>query len=959
MAMKSSNKQRWTLSGVSLVALGMAVGMGVGGVAYAQDEEAAAEGEIVVTGFRRSLAASIDIKRDATSIVDSISAEDIGDFPDLNLAESLQRVPGVQIDRDGGEGRSINVRGLSSDFSRVQLNGMEALATTGGRDGRVNRNRTFDFNVFASELFNSITVRKSQEAAIDEGSLGATVGLQTARPFDFDGFEMAFGGNASYNDLSEQTDPRATFMISNRWLNGDLGALFSVAYSARNTFEEGSSTGRFRIPANDLCVAPYINLTRCYQTVGTITDPDGNVLTGAAAATAAANAGHPRIPRYGRIGYDRERLGATLSLQWDPSAATRISFDSLYADLKQTRTEEFLESISFARETATSGLRATDLVSGVVDDNATLVSGVFNDVDLRVEQRIDVLETQFLQNTLSIEHEFTDRLRLTALIGSSTADGSNPQQTTISFDAYDVDGYSFDYSDMNLPTLDYNIDVNNPASWQFSSSTALGDASLIRLRPNVTENTYDLARIDLEYDINEALQLSFGVSSREFGFSVQEFRRLTSTFGANEGVPASVITQLGLNGYTIADYSTRVTGFGSGLDLPAGTPTSWLVPDLEALDRIVGFSCNCVNSYGDFRVTALPSETRSATEHTDGAYAQLDWDTELAGIGVRGNLGVRYVETTLTANGAQTQGTTVTEQTVETVYNETLPSFNLVLEPVENVLIRFAAAETMARPGLDNLTPGGTIDTVPPGYSLNVGNPYLEPIRSTNYDVSIEYYPYDEALFSVAFFRKDIETFSQRLQQSMAYQDSGYPLEWLPSGVLPTDSFTVTTFLNTEGGYLEGYEISLQTPFSFLPAPLDGFGAVVSYTSIDSEVEYITNVSTGASVTQPLVGASPTSFSGTLYYERGPFEARVSAVYRDEYLTLVPAQNGNDVEGKAEQMNVDFSASYDIGDHLSLSFEAINLTDQFDERWINSEHHFSNNYEHTGREFVVGFRYNY
>lgn len=948
MAMKSSKKQRWTLSGASLAALSMAVGMGVGNVALAQDEVSEDE-EIVVTGFRGSLAASIDIKRDATTIVDSISAEDIGDFPDLNLAESLQRVPGVQIDRDGGEGRSINVRGLSADFVRVQLNGMEALATTGGRDGRANRNRQFDFSVFASELFNNVTVSKSQEAAADEGSLGATVGLRTARPFDFDGFEMAFGGQASHNDLSEETDPRATFLISNRWMNGDLGALFSVAYANRNTFEEGSSSGRFRVPADDGCVAPYVNLTRCYQSVGTITDADGNVLAGAAAATAAANASHPRIPRYGRIGYDRERLGATLSLQWDPSNSTRVSLDTLYAQFNQERTEEFLEVISFARETGAQGLRSVDLVSGVIDDNRNLVSATFNDVDIRAEQRIDLLETEFIQSSLEIEHEFNDRFSMRFLGGLSRAMGRNPQQTTLSFERYDVDGYSYDYSDPNLPQFTYGFDVTDPASWVYSSSTALGDASLIRLRPNKTLNTYETLRVDFDYEINDTFTLRFGGSTKEFGFDVQEWRRAT------EALPASVLTQLALNGYTIADYSTTISGFGSGMDLPAGTPTTWVVPDLNALNGIIDFDCNCVNAYGDFRLAAFPGETRSAYERSNGVFAQLDWNTELVGMPFRGNVGVRYVETQLTSTGILSG----TPLTVEHSYEDTLPSLNMVLEPMDNLLVRFAAAEVMARPSLDALTPGGSVDASPPGLSLNTGNPFLDPIRSQNFDLSIEYYPYDEALFSIAFFSKEIDTFVQRLRRDVPYSDTGFPLDLLPPGVTGADIFQVTSWVNTPGGDLTGYEITLQTPFSFLPAPFNDFGGVFNYTSIDSEFEYITNPTTGATVVESLVGQSPTSYSATLYYERGPFEARVSGTYRDEYLTLVPAQNGNDVEGKAEQLNVDLSASYDLNDHMTFTFEALNLTDQYDERWISTERHNSLNYEHTGREFVVGFRYNY
>lgn len=932
-----------------------AVGLIAGG-ASAQEQEAPDETEarqetVVVTGFRQSLQEALSIKRNSTGIVDAISAEDIADFPDLNLAEALQRIPGVQIDRDGGEGRSITVRGLSSDFVRVQINGMEALATTGGRDGRANRNRQFDFNIFAADLFTSVKVAKSQEAATDEGSLGATVQLRSAKPFDYDGFTFAMGAQASYNDLSEETDPRITALISDRWLDGRLGALVSVAYSKRNTFEEGSSSGRFRVPADDGCVAPYFGLTRCFESVGTITNSSGQVLTGQAAADAAAQGAHPRIPRYGRIGYDRERLGLTGSLQFEPWAGTEITFDSLYAQLDQTRSEEFLEVISLARETGVQGLRAMDLVSGVVDDNNTLVQATFNDVDIRTEQRIDILSTEFFQNSLSLEHEISDRLRLSAMGGISRAIGSNPQQTTISLEAHDIDGYSYDYSNPNLPAFDYGFDVTNPANFVFSSSTALGDASIIRLRPNKTLNSYETARLDLEYDLNDIFKISGGVSYKEFGFRVNEWRK------PSEGVTAQTLTQLAANGYTLADYSTLVTNFGQGMDLPAGTPTSWLIPDLNALNAIINFDCNCINEYGNWTRTVFAGETRSATEKSNGAYVQLDWNTELATLPFRGNLGVRYVETDLTSVGILSGNTATANHS----YSDTLPALNMVLEPVPDVLVRFAAAKTMARPNLTALTPGGSIDANPPGLSLTAGNPYLDPIRSNNYDLSFEWYPYDEALFSVAFFRKEIKSFNQRLQRTIPYSETGFPVSLLPAGVTPSDPFVVTTFVNTNGGDVTGFEVTAQTPFNFgfLPEFLHGFGGLVNFTKIESDFEYIINPTTGATTSQPLVGQSPESLSATLYYERGPFEARISSSWRDEYLTTVPAASGNDVEGKAGTLNLDFSASYELSEKVELTFEAINLTDVYDERWISSQRQNSLNYEHTGREFVVGVRYRF
>ena len=199
-------------------------------------------------GFRASLEKALEIKRANVGVVDAIVAEDIANFPDLNLAESLQRIPGVSIARDAGEGRNISVRGLDSQFTRVRINGMEALTTTGGTDssGGANRGRGFDFNVFASELFNSLTVRKTASADIEEGSLGATVDLQTRAALRLRRLHLRRRRRSwATTTCPEDYDPRAAMLISNTWADGTFGALLSVAYTDRNLIEEGHSTVRW------------------------------------------------------------------------------------------------------------------------------------------------------------------------------------------------------------------------------------------------------------------------------------------------------------------------------------------------------------------------------------------------------------------------------------------------------------------------------------------------------------------------------------------------------------------------------------------------------------------------------------------------------------------------------------------------------------------------------------------
>ncbi|MBI3368721.1 MAG: TonB-dependent receptor, partial [Burkholderiales bacterium] len=427
---------------------------------------------IVVTGFRGSLESALNKKREDNGIVDVIKAEDIAKFPDTNLAESLQRIPGVVIDRDAGEGRNITVRGLGQDFTRVRINGIEGLATTGGTDssGGNNRSRGFDFNVFAAELFNQITVRKSSSADVDEGSLGATVDLQTSRPFDFKGFTATASVQGRYNDLAGKTDPRGAFLISNTFADKKVGVLLSGAYSKRHLFEEGFSTVRWDNGASSGGWCAPVGVTPANPTTSTATTcgpaAQGVARLPASAAntaayTLASDPGnfHPRLPRYGRLTHDQDRLGLTSSIQVKPREGTLLTLDLLYSKLDATRQEDFLEAISFSRSAAQGGKPQTSVVSAAYDSNGALLNGVYNGVDIRAESRFDKLTTTFTQPTLTVEHEISDTLRLNAKLGRADSKFRNPIQTTTTLDALNVNGYGIDFRNNNrLPSITYPFD---------------------------------------------------------------------------------------------------------------------------------------------------------------------------------------------------------------------------------------------------------------------------------------------------------------------------------------------------------------------------------------------------------------------------------------------------------------------------------------------------------------------
>lgn len=907
--------------------------------APAAADQAATVGEVFVTGFRQSLASSMQVKRNETEVVDVITAEDIARFPDLNLAEALQRIPGVAIDRDGGEGRSITVRGLSNDFSQVKINGLEALATTGGKDeaGGANRTRGFDFQVFASELFNRATVRKTASAEQEEGSLGAAIDLRTARPFDYDHDAFAMGVQAGYNDLSGSFDPRATVLASHTFLDGKLGVLVSGAYSARRIFEDASSSGRWENPEVPT------NSAGCFRSPGPCNSPPGIY-------SDVNSAWHARLPRYGRLDYDWRRYGATGTVQYRPTETTDITLDGLYAWMGGTRDEDYLEIISLSR----SGKHAdaeTDVRDYTIDSKDELIAATFDGVDARSEDRHDVLSTQFYQFTANLDQRIGERFRLKAMAGRAKSVQDNPVQTTASLDRYNTNGYRYDFTgDQRLPSFDFGFDVTDPAAWSFSPTSDKGDASLIRMRPNKTVNGFKTFGLDLAFEVAPWLTLKAGVLDKIYDFTTQEERRYTINGVTDGAVPLPP-------GVTVADISNLFTGFGAGLGVPAGTPTSWLSPDVEKIARLFDIYCNCINQYGDFRLSLDNQLTanRAVREDDLGLYVQADFDTQLFGMRLKGDAGLRRVRTHSVASGY----TGATLVSVPNTYDDYLPALNLALEPSEKLVIRFGAGKQMSRPELPFVTPGGSISNT--ARTLTIGNPLLEPIRAWAYDLSVEWYPERETMISGAVFFKDLTTYIQTSAATMAFGATGLPPDILSNGNTPDTVFEVSQYLNTPGGKLTGFEISVQRPFTFLPGWLAHFGGIFNYTRTKAHIRYITDSSTTPPTTTvfPLVGLSPSSWNATLYYEDGRLSARLSAAYRGAYFTQVPGGNGNDAIGKEATFNLDAAASYAVTKRVSLTFEAINLTDRPDDRWISSDRKNSQLYSHTGREYYLGARYRF
>ncbi len=913
--------------GVSTGALALAIAMA--GTASAQTappagEEAVVE-EVVVTGFRRSLDQALNVKRQSVSAVDVIVAEDIAKFPDQNLAESLQRIPGISIVRDGGEGRAITVRGLGSQFTRVRVNGMEAIATTA--DGAsANRERGFDFNVFASELFNSLVVHKTAEASLDEGSLGAVVDLNTGNPIGGkDGLTLALSAQGQYNDLSKDLGPRLAGLIGYRAPSGVWAASMSAAYSKQEQVESTNNTVRWA-QARFNSVAG----TNCFTTQNS-----GGTYVPSASCNQVALAFHPRIPRYGEVNHERERLGLTGSFQYQPTDRTKLSVDGLYSKYNAVRNEKWAEVLFRSNE------RSISVRDYTIDSNNNLIKGTFDNAWVRIEHYERELDTTFYQFSANLTHEFNDQFKIQGLAGFSKSDADIPYETTIIFDDRDATGYKYDYTDMKKPVLAFGTSVTEPTNFQFAE---------FRDRPSNNTNEFKTVALNADWAITDELTWKAGAVYREFEFGLTEGARdstYCAAFTCAAGTYGAPVTAALTNSFSL-----------SGAEAPAGTTTSWVVPNLQAATAMV-------NLYSRPLIVQA-GNTRSVTEKDTGGFLQFDVKSQIMDLNYALNLGVRYVKTEQSSTGINNSQ----KVTVDRSYEDWLPAGNLALYPRENLILRGSIAKVMTRPSLGNLTPGGSVDGF--NYRITSGNPALNPFRATAYDASVEWYFARESIFSIAVFQKDIASFPITASTTGSYASTGLPLSLIlassPAAANPEGQpWTINTTVNGEGGKLKGVEFAVQGPFSFLPGLWSNFGGIANLTLVDSDVDYtVAGAATNPLGTFPtlvnrreterLFNLSRRAFNATLYYEADKFSARASAAYRSGFLDATSG-TGNVFEGYNSSINVDASMRYRLNDNLEFSLEGVNLTDEYRDRFTDLEADRNYEYNHFGRTIMFGVRY--
>ncbi len=1090
--------------------------------------------DIIVTGFRASIQSSLNDKRNSDVQIDAINAQDIADFPDANLAESLQRLPGVSIDRDNGEGRGITVRGLGGDFNRTRLNGIEALSTAGSNDAGTspNRSRSFDYSTFASELFSSLKVQKTPSAETDEGSLGATIDLETGRPFDFKGTRVGGSATASYNENSKKTNPRLAGLASFRFgADKRMGVLFSGAYNRTvnviDQYNRGVGASDYLYRSSQFVGEGTPQRAGFSAPVGTINyaNPDATAFqTGSDPAAYAklypgapfntpgrfddSTVRIPALPAFTHQVVRNQRLGLTGAYQWDVTDKTRVSIDGLYSRFHNESENNQLSPVGLNRNntnaaynTAAGRLTPTAaraaypglctpaagsniavsqdcgqttygttpafgtaldaqgrLVSSVLGNAAVVPGGVspananifstnpFNldpydyynnpnsveyipsnnglayrgqligrpgvdvldanvtngladylklrNVDMRSAVDYAEYTTKFWQGTARLDHEFTDNLRMTAIYGRSKS-VNDSTGLLVEFNRMDSP-QTFTFDDRaggEMPLMDFGFNVADPANWQ----TVKGFSAIRHFRRSV-RNTYEAMRADFDWRVNDEFNIGFGATLRRFGFDTSQGERNTDTLNP---------TLLEAGSTTAAN--SKVVPFGQGLKLPDGTVTSFLVPDLAKFNSLLDFQCDCINKYGDWRLTTRRnggSANFGVDEYDKGLYLQFDFNTEVFGRSLRGNAGTRVAFTSVRSTGTSQAGRPIVGTND---YTDWLPSLNLNYEIVRNLILRVGVSKVMARPLLGNLSPTITSISIPSngdnqGASFTIGNPKLAPFRSSNIDLSAEWYFTRSSLLSVAGFRKDISNFPQtvlfaaplsqfvddatraaiRAQYTnvnqLAYLDANNP-------------FIARQYRDAPGGYIKGLEFNFQQNLTFLPWAFKNLGVLFNYTHIESELNYILDPGavTAAGVQTrpqvlgkgPFLGVSPDAINATVFYETTSFRARVSVSQRAGYSTSYPLAAGscspglttagggtvetvgcdspliNDFGFSRSTTNVDASLSINLMKGLSISAEGLNLTNQTSNRYAYDGQEAVSQYGSSGRVYRVGARFSF
>ena len=924
------NRRARLLSGA---AFGVAALMTAAGAqAQAQTAPAAADeaqptevGEIVVTGIRRAIEASISAKANNTSIVEVVSAEDIGKLPDVSIAESLARLPGVTSQRLDGRSQLISIRGLGPDFTTALLNGRE-LVTTGD-------NRGVEFDQFPSELLGSVVVYKTPDASLVGQGLAGTVDLRTVRPLAYGRQAVAVNYRHEWNDIgalnSGTTDKGDRYTISyiDQFADDTIGVALGYAHMS----------------------SPY--QSERFNAWGYPTYSDGNLLTGGV---------KPYV-----MSSELERDGYMGVLEWRPNDRFHTTLDAFYSEFKNT---QVLRGIEFPLAWGGSAGDCTvnvpsavcrpapSLRPGYTVEDGLIVAGTWDNIKGVVRNDLNKRDsnitsigwnTEFVANddwTLGLDVNYSKVERNDIILETNAGTGRNINGAldTLGFELTD-DGVTrftsqLDYADPNL------IRITSPQGWG-GDVIPEGQAGYMNT-PTVTDEIKGV-----RLSANRALHQS-PFSSIDFGLNYSERQKEFVNDQYYLGVPG------GGDLVVPAEYLLEPTDLGYLGISQVLSYDALALANSDLLNRIR--NPNADVTAGNWEVT----------EKVTTAYVKANIDHNLFGLPLTGNVGMQMVYTDQSSDGfsARQIGPGVAETVAVSggaEYLEILPSSNFILEVGDDMFARFAVARTLARPRMDDMRASRTFSynpTLADSDDINRspwggggGNPELKPYIADVVDLSFEkYFANRRGYVSLAGFYKHLESYVYSRNQIFDF--SNYPT----GGVEPVlRTGLVNAPDNGDGGWIKGVEFAVSAPFEIFHPVLEGFGGLFSASATDSEIQ--------PDPTQPptaLPGLSETVLNGTLYYERYGFQSRVSARYRSDYLGEVAGfGNGRTLRSVAAETVIDAQIGYEFQsgplEGLSVLAQVNNLTDEPFKTFENGDERRTIDYQSYGRTFAVGVNYRF
>jgi len=913
----------------------------------AQTDNANTAQDIIVTGIRGSLQRNLDIKRTAIGVVDAISAEDIGKFPDSNVAASLQRLPGVSIQRDGarGEATGITVRGFGGDFNETLADGRRISTTNGGR--------SVDFSTVGSDFVGQLNVLKTPDVSLSSDSLGATVNILYPKPFDHPGLRIAASASGSYQDASKKVVPTGGLLISDTFADDTIGILADAAYSRHDTRSNQAYINGFGFGYYAPCQLQGSTAATCNPTSNAFQDAAHTIPTAASDLTTVRGAFEQQ---YGvnQLYTKDERIDARIALQWHPSEAVLVTLDSNFS--RQTVNQN---SVGYGIWFNAGNLRNVTLDSNGVPTNFTQAG---SQTDFNATTNSNVRQTS--QTGLNLKWDVSDNFSVEA-DGSYSKGWLNPDGRVNSLNG-DV-GYGFGGIGPNLgivikgdstnaiPTLNsYGVSGNQA---RFADTTVFGSHVIVN---QAQKNTDVIKQFRLSGQWKkDDFTFKFGGSyvSDKFSFSAADtfannFWQAYSGYGpasatgngpvSGVALPSSLFTGSISTANWLPGYSGALAGpipVYSAQALQAyltslGNPQTKNIP---GYNYSAGAPLN-PNFTGLFSVAPNVGSTQVITEKTWALYARASFKAEIAGMPLTFNAGVREEVTNITSAGIGQVPLTLTQsagdptllsvgfspsQAVSTksTYAYLLPSLDMKLNITDKLDVRLDASRTLTRPALNLLTPVLNVGSGQRvgAFTATGGNPNLKPYLSDNFDLTFEWYHHRNSYIAVDFFLKNVSNFIVTGVVAQPINNVIDPTTGQPA------KFSISSRVNGPDATVRGVELAAQQVFGN-----SGFGFTANATFVDTNKPYNPNdfTQTGFAVTGLANSANFVPF-----YDKNGFQFRAALNWRDKYLLQFgQAQNNGKFGAEPTFVNsslqVDLSTSWDITKRISIFGELLNLTNE-------------------------------